>query len=148
MEREIVRAIKRIVLHTDGPEYVNGDKAPGTDHSAGQIRLAHLRRGWSDIGYHYVIRTNGHIEIGRPLGLPGAHAKGYNYTSIGVCCSGHGDLEEWTLEQIASVVLLSRLVMEFTDIGVEDVVGHNELLGVYKTCPGKLVNLDVIRGML
>ena len=52
------------------------------------IRKWHLDRGWSDIGYHCVIRRNGMIEFGRPLDVCGAHVKGYNHNSIGICLVG------------------------------------------------------------
>lgn len=48
----------------------------------------HLCRGFSCAGYHYYIRKNGDIKSLRPLGQPGAHARGYNANSIGVCYEG------------------------------------------------------------
>ena len=59
-------------------------------------------RGWSDVGYHYVIRLNGTVETGRPLERSGAHAKGHNAHSVGICfeggkkpsgCDVYGDLK-------------------------------------------------------
>ena len=44
--------------------------------------------GWSDIGYHYYIRLDGTIEIGRPLNIVGSHARGRNTGSIGICFEG------------------------------------------------------------
>lgn len=48
-------------------------------------------RGWSDIGYHNIIRRNGVLEHGRDLAIPGAHARGYNSKSIGICLIGGVD---------------------------------------------------------
>lgn len=45
-------------------------------------------RGWSDIGYHNIIRRCGALEHGRDLSIPGAHARGYNANSIGICLAG------------------------------------------------------------
>lgn len=49
-------------------------------------------RGWSDIGYNNVIRKNGVLEHGRDLSRAGAHAKGYNKNSIGICMVGGVDI--------------------------------------------------------
>jgi N-acetylmuramoyl-L-alanine amidase len=59
------------------------------DVGAKEIRDWHVKgNGWDDIGYHFVIRRNGTVETGRPLEKIGAHAKGYNKTSIGICLVG------------------------------------------------------------
>ena len=56
-----------------------------------QIRQWHLKRGWSDIGYHFVIYIDGTIAIGRPIQRVGAHVKGYNKNSIGITYVGGVD---------------------------------------------------------
>jgi N-acetylmuramoyl-L-alanine amidase len=58
------------------------------DIGAKEIREWHKKRGWRDIGYHYVIRRNGQTEFGRPEDVQGAHAVGYNMVSIGICLVG------------------------------------------------------------
>lgn len=45
-------------------------------------------RGWKDIGYHYVIHLDGSIHAGRKEGTPGAHCKGQNHCSVGICYVG------------------------------------------------------------
>lgn len=61
---------------------------PGQDIGIAQIREWHLARGFSDVGYHFVIRRNGRIEPGRDLQDIGAHAVGHNSTTVGVCMVG------------------------------------------------------------
>lgn len=56
-----------------------------TEHD---LTTDHLRRGFSGAGYHFYIRKNGDIKPLRPLSLPGAHARGWNDKSIGVCYEG------------------------------------------------------------
>lgn len=58
------------------------------DIGVDEIRRWHLAQGFSDVGYHYVIRRDGTIEEGRPLGQPGAHCKGRNFCSVGICYVG------------------------------------------------------------
>ena len=54
-----------------------------------EIRRWHVEgRGWSDIGYHFVIHQDGTIEKGRHIDKVGAHTLGNNYGSIGVAYCG------------------------------------------------------------
>ena len=61
---------------------------PSMDIGVNEIRKWHLDRGWRDVGYHYMIRRNGEVELGRRNDDMGAHASGYNHNSIGVCLIG------------------------------------------------------------
>ena len=60
----------------------------GTDIGVAEIELMHIDRGWSGIGYNQVIRTGGRIEIGRPINYRGAHVKGHNSDTLGICLVG------------------------------------------------------------
>lgn len=75
------RAISKIILHcTATPE--------GRDFSVEQIRQWHLARGFSDIGYHYVVGRDGTVYEGRPESIVGAHCTGQNTCSIGISYVG------------------------------------------------------------
>lgn len=109
------------------------------DIGAEEIRRWHLRRGWFDIGYHYVIRRNGKIEKGREDDVPGAHARGFNHLSLGICLVG-GVAEDkktpennFTPEQFDSLAsLLTGLKFDYPDA---EIVGHRDLPNVTKACP-------------
>jgi len=58
------------------------------DIGAKEINQWHKDRGWSEIGYHYVIRRSGEIEVGRPEQKAGAHVVGHNTGSLGICLVG------------------------------------------------------------
>lgn len=58
------------------------------DFGADDIRRMHKAKGWSDIGYHYVVRLDGTIEEGRDIDIIGAHVSGHNKYSIGVVYVG------------------------------------------------------------
>jgi N-acetylmuramoyl-L-alanine amidase len=47
-----------------------------------------LDRGWSDIGYHFLIYLDGSLHEGRPIERVGAHCKGHNEGSIGIAYVG------------------------------------------------------------
>lgn len=58
------------------------------DGGAADIDGWHRKQGWNGIGYHYVIRRNGRIEVGEDLKRVGAHVQGWNSASVGVCLVG------------------------------------------------------------
>lgn len=61
------------------------------DVDAKEIDRWHRAKGWLKIGYHFVIKRDGTIEAGRVVDEIGAHAKGYNYCSLGICMVGGMD---------------------------------------------------------
>ena len=75
------RRIDYIVVHcTATPE--------GQDQTVAQIKAGHLKRGFSDVGYHYIIYRDGTVHEGRNVDISGAHVSGYNAHSIGVVYVG------------------------------------------------------------
>ena len=76
-----MRKINKIIVHCSATQ-------EGKEVSVDTIRKWHLKRGWRDIGYHFVISLDGEIEEGRPIEQTGAHTKGHNFDSIGVCYIG------------------------------------------------------------
>ena len=101
------RTIKELIVHCSAtPE--------GKDYSVDTIRQWHLQRGFSDIGYHYVIYRDGSIHIGRDESIIGAHCTGHNTNSIGVCyiggCASDGKTpkDTRTLQQKESLLSLLK----------------------------------------
>lgn len=75
------RNIKEILVHCSAtPE--------GKDFTVSDIKRWHLERGFSDIGYHYVIYRDGSIHFGRSEAIAGAHCTNHNSISIGICYIG------------------------------------------------------------
>ncbi len=61
---------------------------PKQDVGVAEIRRWHKKKGWRDVGDHFVTRRNGDVELGRPLSQTGAHVKGHNRGNIGVYMVG------------------------------------------------------------
>ena len=79
--KKSTRTIKEIIVHCSAtPE--------GKDYTLDTIRQWHLQRGFSDIGYHYVIHLDGKVEEGGDVNIAGAHCSGHNSKSIGICYIG------------------------------------------------------------
>ena len=118
---------------------------PSMDVGVKEIRDWHVNgNGWSDIGYAYVIRRNGALELGRDLDRDGnvdeetgAHAKGFNVNSIGICLvGGTGDCGKpdanYTIEQYIALDNLIHVIKRNNPI--TRVVGHRDL-DPSKDCP-------------
>jgi len=113
------------------------------DIGADTIRRWHVEdNGWSDIGYHFVVRRNGTIERGRDMETVGAHVAGHNKHSIGVCwVGGYQGIDNRTKEQKTSMATLIYLLKKmFPDA---DVLGHRDFHGVAKSCPSYNVKTEL-----
>lgn len=119
-----MRKINLIVVHCSAtPE--------GRDVTAADINKMHIARGFKKIGYHYVVRLDGTVEMGRKENEIGAHAKGYNANSIGVCYVGglasDGKTPKDTrtpAQKSALKKLLHTLKQRYPDARI---VGHRDL---------------------
>lgn len=101
-------------------------------------RRDHIRhRGWSDIGYHFYVTRDGEIHRGRPIEKTGAHCRGHNRHSIGICYEGGltvsgQSADTRTLPQKASLVALLRELKRIFPGAL--IVGHHDL-NPMKPCP-------------
>lgn len=125
-----MRKIKTLIIHCS-------DTYADMDHiNASVIRKWHVEEnGWDDIGYHDVILRDGSIEHGRDYEIPGAHARGHNHDSIGICMVGGkgvgGDPESnFTTAQWKSLdELCTNLKFRYN----ADIIGHCDVSP--KACP-------------
>ena len=107
------------------------------DIGAAEIDRWHRKRGFLKIGYHFVIRRDGTVEAGRPIEQPGAHAKGYNRHTIGICMVGGTAADRVTPEDNFTdkqYATLLQLLVEFKRPHMW-VKGHRDLPHVSKDCP-------------
>lgn len=125
-----MRNINKIIVHCSAtPE--------GRNFTVKQIDAWHRQRGFNGIGYHFVIYLDGSVNKGRPLAKAGAHCKGQNKNSIGVCyiggvaTDGKTPKDTRTDAQKASLVkLITKLRQQFPNASVH---GHREFAN--KACP-------------
>lgn len=122
-ESEAMRNINLIVVHCS---------ATREDKSFTEFDLddCHRRRGFNGAGYHFYIRKNGDIKSTRAVEKIGAHAKGFNKESIGICYEGGLDRTgqpkdtrtEWQKHSLR--VLILTLLRDYPDCRV---CGHRDL---------------------
>lgn len=127
--KKSARKITKIILHsTATPE--------GMDVDVADVTRWHKNRGFATIGYHYLVKLDGTIENGRSIHEVGAHAKGYNKSSIGVVYVGGTDdsgkpKDTRNAEQLMALANLLDALMEMYPNAT--LHGHNEFAN--KACP-------------
>ena len=126
------RRIDWIIVHcSDTPE--------GRNNTVEDIRRWHKQRGWSDIGYHYVVYLDGSVHDGRNVDKIGAHCEGYNSNSIGICYIGGKTVDMKSNKDTRTPKqkeALLRLLRELRKLyPTAKIVGHKDLDKKGKTCP-------------
>ena len=128
MKALINKNIKLLVVHCS-------DTEESKRLTAIDLHNMHLKFGWDGIGYHKIIDRSGKIENGRPEYWVGAHVKGKNDISLGVCLIGK---DNFTKNQFKS---LERVLKKWKKLYPNaKIVGHRDTGKTKKTCP----NFDVI----
>ena len=130
-----MRMINKIIVHCSATP-------PSMDIGVDVIREWHLAKNWQDVGYHFVIKRDGAVEKGRPIEKQGAHTKGENKESIGICLVGGVNEankadSNFTFRQLEALKgMILKLKGEYgTNISVH---GHREYAN--KACPSFDVN--------
>lgn len=125
-----MRKINEIIVHCSAtPE--------GKDFTVEDIRRWHRQRGFNDVGYHYVVYRDGSVHDGRSLDYIGAHCKGHNAYSIGVCYIGGMTADNrspkdtrTSAQKAALLALLRRLKRQYPSATIH---GHRDFAN--KACP-------------
>lgn len=131
MEYKQLADVRHLIVHCSAT-------APTLDIGVQEIDLQHRQRGSFMIGYHFVIRRNGRLEIGRDVTQPGAHAPRYNQCSIGICLVGGSSAKDEEQNNFTPAQL-STLHLLLTDLRVKYpravINGYRDLQGVTSTSP-------------
>jgi len=116
--------------------------------------------GWDGLGYHAVISPEGIVTWGRPLFWPGAHVKGHNSTSWGICLIGYKNYPLIQLSSLRDTIRSFKrrwamhtrfhydkkgiMITPLEDVPIA-VRGHYEV-NANKTCPNYMVDLWYKKG--
>lgn len=124
-----MRNINKIIIHCSA-------SPNGRPDTVEDIHRWHQERGFDCIGYHWVVEVDGDVKAGRPEWMVGAHARGYNSNSIGICMVGTDEFSDeqwhWTAD------LLEELKLRYPRA---DIIGHNQVSN--KKCPGFDVQVEL-----
>lgn len=116
------RPMHTIVVHCSATK-------EGVEYDREDIKRWHLARGFKDVGYHFVIKLDGTIELGRPLNQVGAHVANANTGTIGICYIGGLDSngkpkDTRTNAQKESLLNLINMLKE--NINIKAIKGHRD----------------------
>lgn len=132
--KKSTRNINEIIVHCTATK-------EGLNQTVEQIKKYHtakppMGRGWSDIGYHYIIYLDGSIHEGRNVNISGAHCTNHNVNSIGVVYVGGLDSKgnakdtRTPAQKEALIKLLKELKKLYPKATIH---GHREFAN--KACP-------------
>lgn len=124
-----MREINEIIIHCTATYYTR-------NVSVAEVEQWHKVRGFDTIGYHYLVHQDGQIDVGRPLAMVGAHCKGHNAASIGICYVGgigwdSKPADTRTPQQKEALRILIKVLLAVFPI--KSIVGHNAYAS--KACP-------------
>lgn len=119
------RYIDKLIIHCSCSDILAHDN-PET------IRKWHVEEnGWDDVGYHFIITKDGKIHWCRPMVEVGAHCKGHNLTSIGICLTGE---YKFSREQKDSLKILTENLKDLFNLENRHLWEHRSF-NKKKTCP-------------
>ena len=133
------RAVHSVFLHCSASDHAHHDNVE-------TLRQWHVvDRGWSDIGYHFLINFDGELHNCRPLSMTPAAQKGRNTGSIAICLSGgqNGKANAFTAKQEDTLLRLCTAINK-AYAGRVTFHGHHQVAN--KACPvydyRHILNLD------
>lgn len=118
------------------------------------IQAYHMdSRGWCDIGYHFLVATDGQIFEGRPYPLVGAHVGNNNSGNIGIShigcfhsseCAAMPPTDPPKAMLEATAKLMGTLAkLENITLSEATVKGHKDHAGASTSCPGAFLGAKV-----
>ena len=136
---------KYITIHHDGMTPFWGVTDLDARSRLEWIRNGHRGKGWSDIGYHYIVDRSGTVWQGRDVTRwQGAHVKNRNENNIGVMCMGNFMLQRPSAAQIAGLNRTVAQLQRVYQIPTSSVKTHKEWPGAQTLCPGTQLQSKVL----
>lgn len=131
-----MREINEIIIHTFATKqgWMSGQPFAA---KVAEVKKWHLARGFSDVGYHFLVSREGQVIEGRPLRVQGAHTRGHNDNSIGISLEGgFGHTRFDKFEDVYTVKqgrALRKLLAKLSADGPLTISPHNKYAN--KECP-------------
>lgn len=132
--------IDTIVIHHSATQ-------PTRDNASAFARFHIQTRGWPGIGYHYVVNPDGIVDKCQPVSAISYHAGGVNSRAVGICVVGNFDYTMPSSRQWNTAIDLCKQIIQAIP-NIKTIIGHNEVPGTSKSCPGKRFKLDAFRAAL
>lgn len=132
-------SVDHLVLHHTAyaMERIGGATVAAESRHMRQIERWHFDRGFLAIGYHFVISPSGRVFRGRPIDRIGAHVKGHNARTLGICLMGDFEHERATAAALAALAFVrTRLVPGGAALPLR---GHRDHARQATACPGRFL---------
>jgi hypothetical protein len=130
-----MRPVQRVTIHHDGMPPVALRSARDVASRIDLIRQSHQKRGWGDIGYHYIVDPRGEVWEGRPLSWQGAHVANQNPGNMGVLVLGNFEAQAPTGQQLDALDRFVASRLDAYGLSLGSVYTHQELAPT--ACPGR-----------
>ncbi len=127
--------VRRITLHHEGYKPVWFTDTASTKSRLELIRKSHRSRGWSDIGYHFIVDRAGKVWEGRPIRYQGAHVRNNNQNNIGVMVLGNFQEQHPSSAQLINLPRFIAKLRRHYNVSTSSIYTHRELVAT--SCPGK-----------
>lgn len=124
-----------VVVHHTGVPAAELDRPSAERAYARAIQRRHFARGWTDIGYHFIIAPSGRVFLGRPVEALAAHTLGHNHGTVGVAVAGDFERERPTA---AALHALRDVLDRLSPDRHISVLGHGDLAAT--PCPGRFLH--------
>ena len=119
--------------------------------SWGAIRRYHIQQmKWSGIGYHAGVELvlsgqeiNYEILMGREWDRSGAHTRGHNTNSLGICFVGNYDKIPPPKKMLITGARVIALWLRLFNLTIKDIYSHHHF-NVYKSCPGVYFDMEYL----
>ena len=138
-----MNGVNRITVHHEGMP----DPVYFTDYNTCRarmelIRSSHRRRGWSDIGYHYVVDRAGRLWEARSIAYQGAHVRDNNEHNVGVMCMGNFDIQQPSEAQLRTLARTVQQIRQYYRVSESRIYTHQEINPT--ACPGRNMQPRVV----
>jgi N-acetyl-anhydromuramyl-L-alanine amidase AmpD len=137
--------VKSITIHHEGWDPFWATDFSETAERVERVRSGHRGRGFSDIGYHYIIDREGRVWEGRSIRYQGAHVSGHNEGNLGIMCLGNFDEQAPTAKQLAALSKQVKTMMARYRVPTRRVYTHQEWSDAKTACPGRSLQTWVVR---
>lgn len=136
--------VNRITIHHDGMNTFTSTSQSDAATRLELIRLSHVnKRGWADIGYHYVIDPAGRVWQARSTQYQGAHVENQNENNLGIMCLGNYDRQSATPATVNTLTRFVATQQRLYGVPTSRVYTHRELKPT--ECPGTSLQREIVR---
>ncbi|MBX9735553.1 MAG: peptidoglycan recognition protein family protein [Phycisphaerales bacterium] len=137
--------VSRITVHHDGMNPFTSTSQNESARRLELIRQSHVnKRGWADIGYHYILDPAGRVWQGRSVQYQGAHVQDQNENNLGIMCMGNYDRQSPTPAMLTSLMRFVGSQMKLYGVPTNRVYTHQEINPT--ECPGRSIQAAMRAG--